>query len=112
MVAPSQMTEITFERRQEKMEVTRCEKGKSIGAGYKEKEVQICKQAYEEVQYRLPAIIENVDDFLELNIPEPSLSCQVYRFEIPEVMCQVCFLWIMDLLHISYHAGCYHQRVL
>ena len=73
------------------MEVTRCEKGKSIGAGYKEKEVEVCKQDYEEVPYRLPAIIDNVDDFLELSIPEPAISCQLYRYEIPEVTCKVGF---------------------
>jgi len=88
VVAPAQMTQVMFERRQEKLEVTRCEKGKSIGTGYKEKEVEVCKQAYEEFTYRLPAIIDNVDDFLDLNIPEPALSCQVYKYDIPEVTCQ------------------------
>ena len=41
VVAPAQMTEITFERRQEKMEVTKCEKEKLIGAGCEGKEVHI-----------------------------------------------------------------------
>ena len=88
-VAPAQMTEITFERRSEKLEVTKCEKVKSIGAGYKEMVEEVCKSGYEEVPYRLPTIVENVDDFLDLSLPEPSVNCQVYRYEIPEVACKV-----------------------
>ena len=82
------MTEVTFQRRQEKLAVTKCTKEK-IQEGYKEKVVEVCKQDYKVVPYRLPAIIDSVDDFLELSIPEPAISCQLYRYEIPEVTCQV-----------------------
>jgi len=88
VVAPAQMTEVTFERREEKFEVTKCVKEKLKSAGYKEKILEVCKQDYVEAPYRLPAIIDNVDDFLELNIPEPDMRCQVYRYDIPEVSCQ------------------------
>ena len=38
--------------------------------------------------------IENVEDFVELNVPEPFKHCQVFKYEIPETICTVCFLTI------------------
>ena len=38
----------------------------------------------------IPSFVETVEDFIHLNIPEPYHSCQVYRYDIPEVICMVC----------------------
>ena len=47
--------------------------------GYEDKEVKECTQEVKEIPYRLPSIVDNLDDFLELNIPEPEMKCQLYR---------------------------------
>jgi len=87
VVAPAQMTEVTFERKLEKLAVSKCKKEK-VKAGYKEKVVEVCKQEYVEVPYTLPSLAENINEFLELSIPEPEQNCQTYRYEIPEVSCK------------------------
>jgi hypothetical protein len=91
VVAPAQMTEVTFERRLEKFVVTKCakEKIKDVYNIYNEKVVEVCKQDYVTIPYKLPASIVSVDDFIELNIPQPELNCQVYKYEVPEVTCKV-----------------------
>ena len=83
------MTEVTFERRQERLAVTKCTKEKIQEAGYRKKYVDVCKQEYLAVPYKLPTVIANFDDFLELNIPEPELKCQLYKYEVPKVTCKV-----------------------
>jgi len=80
VVAPAQMTEVTFERRHEKFGVTHC----TPGISYKED----CIVKYEEVPYRVPSVADYIDDFIELNIPEPRKSCRVFKYEIPEVTCK------------------------
>jgi len=82
IVAPAQLTEVTFERKYEKMGVSVC----SPGSGYNKKEQCILK--YEEAAFRVPSIAEYVDDFVELNIPEPQKSCRVFKYEIPEITCR------------------------
>ena len=88
MVAPAQMTEITWEKREEKLAVSRCKK-EIIKEGYKEKVVEVCKQEYVEATFTLPSVAENINEFIEMSIPEPDESCQTYRYEIPEVTCKV-----------------------
>jgi len=80
IVAPAQMTEVTFERRHEKFGVTHC----TPGVYHKED----CVVKYEEVPYRVPSVADYIDDFIELNIPEPRKSCRVFKYEIPEVTCK------------------------
>ena len=88
VVAPTQMSEVTFERKVEKLGVTKCKKEK-VKDGYKEKVVEVCKQEYVEVPFTLPSVTENINEFIELSIPEPDENCQTYRYEIPEVSCRV-----------------------
>ena len=78
VVAPVQKAEITFERRVKPFTVTRCSRG-LVTEDYKEKEVEECVAETVELPYRLPSIVDNLDDFLELNIPEPEMKCQLYR---------------------------------
>ena len=91
VVAPTQMTEITLDRKVEKLAVSKCKKGK-VKDGYREKEVEVCKQDYIEAPYILPSLAENINEFIELSIPEPDENCQTYRYEIPEVICKVCLI--------------------
>ena len=88
VVAPAQMTEVTWERRQKRFAVNKCTK-EIIKEGYDEREVELCGQKYVEIPYTLPASVVSVDDFLELNIPEPEQSCQTYKYKVPEVICKV-----------------------
>ena len=78
VVAPVQSAEITFERKFKSLSVSRCSKT-VIKDGYKDKEMDECVQVVKEIPYRLPSIVDNLDDFLELNIPEPEAQCQLYR---------------------------------
>merc|ERR1712025_798423 len=80
IVAPAQLTEVTFERRHESLGVTHC----SPSYHYRDE----CSTVYKEVPYRVPTITEYVDDFIELSVPEPKKMCQVFEFEIPEVSCK------------------------
>merc|ERR1712025_353449 len=80
VVAPAQMTEVTFERRHEKFGVTHC----TPGVSYKED----CIQNYEDVPYKIPSVADYIDDFIELNIPEPRKTCRIFKYEIPEVTCK------------------------
>ena len=88
VVAPTQMTEVTFERKVEKLAVTKCNKEK-VKVGYKEKLVEVCKEEHVEAPFTLPSVAENINEFIELSIPEPAENCQTYRYEIPEVNCRV-----------------------
>jgi len=81
------MTEITLDRKVEKLAVSKCKKEK-VKDGYREKEVEVCKQDYIEAPYILPSLAENINEFIELSIPEPDENCQTYRYEIPEVICK------------------------
>merc|ERR1712106_822102 len=101
VVAPAQMTQVMFERRQEKLEVTRCEK-EIVKDGYKEKEVEVCKQDYVETPYTLPSVADNINEFIEMSIPEPDENCQTYRYEIPEVNCKdVTTRECSDVAHVE-----------
>ena len=86
VVAHVQLAEINFERRIKKFSVSNC-KPAIVKDGYKEKDIEACKEEYAEISYRLPSIVDNLDDFYELNLPEPELKCQLYKYEVPEVMC-------------------------
>ena len=88
MVAQTQMTEVTWESREEKLAVSKCKK-EIMKEEYKEKAVEVCKQEFVEQPFTLPSIAENINEFIEMNIPEPDESCQTYRYEIPEVTCNV-----------------------
>ena len=78
VVAPVQSAEITFERKFKPFSVRKCIKN-IVKDGYEDKEVKECTQEVKEIPYRLPSIVDNLDDFLELNIPEPEMKCQLYR---------------------------------
>ena len=96
VVAPSQMTEVTWERRNKSLTATKCNK-ETIKDGKGKRNVKICNQETEDFFYIIPAFVENLVDFLELNVPEPHEYCQTYRYEIPEVICMVCFI-VMRIL--------------
>jgi len=101
VVAPAQMTEVTFQRRQEKLAVTKCTKEK-IQEGYKEKVVEVCKQDYVEAPYTLPSVAANINEFIEMSIPEPEKNCQTFRYEIPEVTCKdVTTRECTELVHVD-----------
>ena len=78
MVAPVQSAEITFEKKYKHFSVSKCKKS-IVKDGYKDKEVEECVQEDLEIPYRLPSIVDNLDDFLELNLPEPEMKCQLYK---------------------------------
>ena len=79
VIAPVQLAEVTFERKNKPFKVTKCKKT-IVKDGYKEKEVEECVQEVQEIPYRLPSIVDNLEDFMELNIPEPEMRCQLYRY--------------------------------
>ena len=78
VVAPIQLAEINFERKIKTFSVSKCKKT-VVKDGYKEKEVEECVQEQVDIPYRLPSIVDNLDDFFELNIPEPEMKCQLYK---------------------------------
>ena len=88
VVAHVQLAEITFEKRLKKFAVSQC-KPAIVKEGYQEKDIEACEEEYVEIPYRLPSIVGTLDDFLELNLPEPEVKCQLYKYDIPEVTCQV-----------------------
>ena len=106
------MTEVTFQRRQEKLAVTKCTKEK-IQEDYKEKVVDKCTQNYVEVPYTLPSVAEEINEFIKMSIPEPEKTCQTFRYEIPEVNCQASKPSSIDLHDHSqiFCTGCNHHRV-
>ena len=59
------------------------------GEGYKKKVVEKCDKHYKVFHYKLPTIAENLDDLVELSLPEPNTICQLYQYEIPAVQCKV-----------------------
>ena len=87
VVAHLQLAEITFEKRLKKFAVSKCKKA-IVKEGYQEKDIEACEEEYVEIPYRLPSIVGTFDDFLELNLPEPEVKCQLYKYNIPEVMCE------------------------
>ena len=109
VVAPTQMSEVTFERKVEKLAVTKCKKEK-VKDGYKEKVVEVCKQEHVEVPFTLPSVTENINEFIELSIPEPDENCQTYRYEIPEVNCRVRTK-LTNMKYNIFLAGCHYQGV-
>ena len=82
VVAPVQLAEITFEKRIKKFSVSQCKKA-VLKEGYKQKDIEACEEEYVEIPYRLPSIVDNLDDFYELNLPEPELKCQLYKVTSP-----------------------------
>ena len=82
VVAHVQLAEINFERRIKKFSVSNC-KPAIVKDGYKEKDIEACKEEYAEISYRLPSIVDNLDDFYELNLPEPEFKCQLYKVTFP-----------------------------
>ena len=78
VIAPIQTAELTFQRKIKPFKVTKCKKN-IVKDGYKEKEVEECVQEVLEIPYRLPSIVDNLEDFFELNLPEPEMKCQLYR---------------------------------
>ena len=88
VVAHLQLAEITFEKRLKKFSVSHCKQA-IVKEGYQQKDIEACEEEYVEIPYRLPSIVGTLDDFMELNLPEPEVKCQLYKYDIPEVMCQV-----------------------
>ena len=78
VVAHVQLAEITFEKQIKKFSVSKCKKA-VLKEGYKQKDIEACEEEYVEIPYRLPSIVDNLDDFYELNLPEPELKCQLYK---------------------------------
>jgi len=126
VVAPAQMTEVTFERRHERLGATKCRKEKILETGYKEKEVEVCKHEYVEAPFSLPSVAENINEFIDMSIPEPDKNCQTYKFEIPEVTCKdvttrectdlayvdtVAVTEYLDTIHLDYKGKCSQRRL-
>ena len=88
VVAHLQLAEITFEKRTKKFAVSHCKKA-ILTEGYHQKDIETCEEEEVEIPYRLPSIVGPLDDFLELNLAEPEVRCQLYKYDIPEVTCQV-----------------------
>ena len=68
VVAHVQLAEINFERKIKKFSVSHCKKA-ILKDGYKHKDIEACEEEYVEIPYRLPSIVDNLDDFYELNLP-------------------------------------------
>jgi len=86
VLAPAQSADLTFQPRVEKLGVTRCHVGKEK-QGYREVDVEKCVMEYIDAPYILPDLAINVDDFLQLQLPEPNKRCTVFQYELPEVVC-------------------------
>jgi len=86
VLAPVQSAELTYQPRVEKMGVTRCHLT-TEKHGYKQVQVEKCVMEYIDSPYILPDLAINVDDFLNLQLPEPEKRCAVYTYELPEVIC-------------------------
>ena len=69
------------------MAVTKCTKEK-IQHAHREEEVELCKQDYVVVPYVIPSVAENINEFIEMSIPEPEKTCKTIRFDIPVVTCK------------------------
>lgn len=70
VLAPVQSAELTFQPRVEKLGVTRCHVV-SEKHGYRQVEVEKCVMEFIDTPYILPDLAINVDDFLQLQLPEP-----------------------------------------
>ena len=103
VVAHLQLAEITFEKRTKKFGVSRCKKA-ILAEGYKQKHIETCEEEEVETSYRLPSIVGPLDDFLELNLAEPEVRCQLYKYDIPEVTCQVRGLTLPPPPHLLPHS--------
>merc|ERR1711892_1250244 len=77
-------------------------KQKTVVAPAQEKEVEVCKQDYVEAPYTLPSVADNINEFIEMSIPEPDENCQTYRYEITEVNCKdVTTRECSDVAHVE-----------
>jgi hypothetical protein len=47
-----------------------------------------CQLESQKQKYKLPVISEDLDDLVELIIPEPEKTCQIFKYEVPEIICQ------------------------
>lgn len=70
VLAPVQSAELTFQPRVEKLGVTRCHVVPEKH-GYRQVEVEKCVMEFIDSPYILPDLAINVDDFLQLQLPEP-----------------------------------------
>ena len=86
VLAPVQSAELTFRPRVEKLGVTRCHVVPEKH-GYRTIEVEKCVMEFIDAPYILPDIAIKVDDFLQLQLPEPEKRCSVFNYELPEVLC-------------------------
>ena len=86
VLAPVQSAELTFRPRVEKLGVTRCHVVPEKH-GYRTVEVEKCVMEFIDAPYILPDIAIKVDDFLQLQLPEPEKRCSVFNYELPEVLC-------------------------
>merc|ERR1712088_11175 len=86
VLAPVQSAELTFRPRVEKHGVTRCHVVPEKH-GYRTVEVEKCVMEFIDAPYILPDIAIKVDDFLQLQLPEPEKRCSVFNYELPEVLC-------------------------
>ena len=83
--APAKVAFVEFESLNENMDVSRCFITKTDG-GYSQEECELESQSQ---TYKLPVISEDLDDLVELTIPEPHKTCQLFKYEVPEITCQV-----------------------
>jgi hypothetical protein len=82
--APAKVAFVEFESLNENMDVSRCFITKTDG-GYSQEECELESQSQ---TYKLPVISEDLDDLVELTIPEPHKTCQLFKYEVPEITCQ------------------------
>ena len=74
--------------RMKEFEVSRCHRYLEKD-GKRKKKTEKCVPENVKRAYRLPSLIEGVEDLIELNAPRPELECRVLRIKIPEVVCRV-----------------------
>ena len=86
VVAHVQLAEINFERKIKKFSVSHCKKA-ILKDGYNQKDIEACEEEYVEIPYRLPSIVDNLDDFYELNLPGEIFDKMILQ-DLNRTICQ------------------------
>ena len=86
VVAHVQLAEINFERKIKKFSVSHCKKA-ILKDGYNQKDIEACEEEYVEIPYRLPSIVDNLDDFYELNLPGEIFDRMIFQ-DLNKTICQ------------------------
>jgi len=87
VIAPAHLAEVGYQRKLETFSVSKCEK-KLVKDGYKEKEIENCYLHPVDVPYRVPAVTERIEDFIELSAPVPEKRCRLVKYDVPQTVCK------------------------